>query len=444
MSTIVFEILFIVVLVLVNGLFALAEMAVVAARKSRLRPLAEAGDDKARAALELAESPDRFLSTVQIGISLVGVLSGAVGGATIAEHLGDLLSRIPWIGPAGIEIGLVIVVLAITYLSLVLGELVPKRLALHSPERIAAAVARPMRILSRLAAPLVRLLSGSTHLVLRLMGVRPQAEAPITEEELKVLLRQGTEAGVFEAGEQEMVEGVFRLGDRRVGALITPRTEVVWLDVDDPPAENLRRVVESAHAWFPVARGDLDHVLGVVRSKDLLVECLAGRPADVRGVAHEPLFVPEATPAAPVLDLLRRAEVKIALVVDEHGGVSGLVTVSDLLEEIVGGLSEDQPQAVPRADRSWLVDGRLTVDEFKDLLQVRELPGETEGYYETVGGFVMMLLGRVPAPADHFEWGGWRFEVVDMDGNRVDKVLVSPAVLPTAPEPGSAPATGPR
>lgn len=430
LTTALFEVLFIIVLVLVNGLLAMAEMAVVASRKARLRQRAEAGDASARAALELAESPDRFLATVQIGITLVGILAGAVGGATIAEELGDRLSQVPWIGPYGIEIGLTVVVLAITYFSLVLGELVPKRLALHSPERIAAAVARPMRILSRLAAPAVRLLSASTHVVLRLLGVRPSGEPPVTEEEIRVLLQQGTEAGIFEEAEQEMVEGVFHLGDQRVGALLTPRMEVVWLDVEAPPDENLRRVVESAHAWFPVAHGDLDHVLGVVRSKDLLVECLAGRPADVRQVLRPPLFVPESAPAARVLEQLRQTDIKIVLVVDEHGGVSGLVTITDLLEEIVGDLAEDQPRVVQREDRSWLIDGMLAIDEFKELLRVRELPGEVDGYYETVGGFVMMFLGRVPRPADSFEWGGWRFEIVDMDSNRVDKVLVAPTGAP--------------
>lgn len=425
LTAILFEILFIIVLVLINGVLAMAEMAVVAAHQARLRLRADAGDARARAALELAESPDRFLATVQVGITLVGILAGAIGGATIAEQIGDSLAPVPWIGPYSIQIGLVVVVVVTTYLSLVLGELVPKRLALQNPERVAALVARPMRLLSRLAAPVVRLLSASTHVVLRLLGVQPSDAPPVTEDELRLLLEQGTEAGVFEESEQQMVEGVFRLGDRRVGALITPRTEVDWLDIEDSPEENLRRVVDSAHSCFPVAQGDLDHTLGVVRSKDLLVACLSGQPIELRQSLREPVFVPETTLASQVLEALRYSAVKIVLVVDEYGGVSGLVTVNDLLEEIVGDLEEDRPRVVQREDRSWLVDGMLDIDELRDYLQIPVLPGEAEGYYETVGGFVLMTLGRVPDPADSFEWSGWRFEVVDMDGNRVDKVLVA-------------------
>ena len=419
------EILVVVLLILLNGLFALSEMAVVTSRKSRLQQQAEAGDRRARAALELAEAPDRFLSTVQVGISLVGVLAGAFGGATLAGPLARLLRRLPALAPYAEAASLVLVVLAITYLTLVLGELVPKRLALARPERTAAAVAGLMRALSALFRPVVRLLSGSTGLVVRLLGVRPSAEPPVTEEEITLLLRQGAAAGVFSEVERSMLQGVFRLNDLPVGALATPRTEIDWLDVEDPPEETLRRLLASPHSVLPVADGNLDRVRGVVRAKDLLAHRLTTGRVDLQAVLRPVQFIPETVVISRLIPGLRTWGSNLALVVDEYGGLEGLVTTRDLLERIVGSLQPSAPQAVRRDDGSWLLDGMLPVGELKELLRLETLPGEEEHDFHTVAGFLLAQLGRVPSVAESFEWAGLRVEVVDMDGPRIDKVLVS-------------------
>jgi putative hemolysin len=434
MSGLTFEMLFVFLLILANGLFAMAEIAIVASRKVRLQQRANEGDLRARAALELAETPNRFLSTVQIGITLIGILAGAYGGATIAHELAAQLERISFLAPYSHAISLGVVVLGIAYLSLILGELVPKRLALSNPERIACAVATPMRLLAVLAFPAVRLLSLSTEVVLRLLGVQPTAESPVTEEEIKVLIEQGTQAGVFEAAEQDMVERVFRLGDRHVGVLMTPRTEIVWLDVEDSSEEIQHRITSTVHSRFLVAQGALDQVLGIVHAKDLLARSLEGQPFDLKACLRQPLFVPESMRALKVLELFKQSGTHLALVVDEYGGIEGLVTLNDILEAIVGDLpSIDEPAEPPvvqREDGSWLLDGMLPVDEIKELFQLAQLPGEEAGTYQTLGGMVMSHLGRIPSAADHFEWAGLRFEVMDMDGHRVDKVLVAPVETP--------------
>jgi putative hemolysin len=430
MSSLSLEVFFVVALILVNGVLAMAEMAVVSARKIRLQQRASEGDEKARAALFLAEDPGDFLSTVQIGISLVGILAGAFGGATIAEQLAARLSEILWLAPYSEALSVGVVVLAITYLSLVFGELVPKRLALNNAERTAATLAGPMRTLARLTSPAVRLLSFSTDLVLRLLGAKKSNEPLVTEEEVRVMIEQGTEAGVFEAAEQDMVAGVFRLGDRRVGTLITPRTEIVWLDLEDPPEVNQRKIIESVHSIFPVAEGSLDNVLGVVLAKDLLVSSLEGRPVILKDLLREPLYVPENMAALKALELLRAARLPMALVIDEYGGLQGMVTLNDILQAIVGEVSApgegEEPGIIQREDGSWLLDGMLPVDEFAELFDLDELPEIETAQYQTLGGFVMSHLGRIPTPGDHFEWADLRIEVMDMDGFRVDKVLVVP------------------
>jgi putative hemolysin len=312
----------------------------------------------------------------------------------------------------------------------VIGELVPKRLALNDPERIAVAVAGLMRALSVLASPLVRLLSFSTDLILQLLGVRPSLEPPVTEEEIKVLLEQGTEAGVFEAAEQDLVESVFTLGDRRASALMTPRHEVAWLDVEDPPEVLEQKIVACPYSRFPVAQGSLDNVLGEVDAKDLLARSLAGEAFNLRALVRKPLYVPEIMPALKVLEVFKQSGTQMAMVLDEYGSIQGLVTLTDILEAIVGDIPSAEELAEPpvmqREDGSWLLDGMLPIDEFKELFQLGDLPGEEQGLYQTLAGFVMSQIGRIPAPADHFEWAGFRFEVMDMDGARVDKVLVVP------------------
>ena len=433
MSSITIEILTILVLIIVNGVFSMSEMAIVSARKVRLQHQANQGDTKARAALELAEAPNRFLSTVQVGISLIGILTGAFGGATLADKLASYLRLIPGLAPYSQPIAFAIVVLTITYLSLIIGELVPKRLALNNPERIAANVAIPMRMVEAIASPVVHLLSASTDLVLRVLGIGPSTEPQVTEEEIKVLIEQGTEAGTFEEAEQDMLERVFRLGDRPVNALMTPRPDIVWLDLEDSAEENRQKMMESAHSRFPVCQGGLDNVLGVLHVTDLLGRSLSGQPLDLTVSLRQPVFVPESTRGLKVLELFKQTGIHMALVVDEYGVVQGVVTLNDILVEIVGDVSSadelENPQAVQREDGSWLLDGMLPVDEFFELFDIDELPGEHRGSYQTLGGFVMTHLGRIPAAAEHFEWEGMRFEVMDMDGNRVDKVLVMPGQM---------------
>ena len=429
MSAVVLEVLFIIMLSIANGVLAMSEIAIVSARRTRLQELAERGDRRAQVALELAAAPTRFLSTVQIGITLVGILAGALGGATVAEELGAQLRRFPPLEPYGEAIALGIVVLVIAYLSLVIGELVPKRLALTATERIATRVAVPMHRLSVLASPIVRLLSVSTEAVLRLLGVHRFSESPVSEEEVKILIEEATEEGVIEKAEEDLIKRVFRLGHRRASALMVHRTEIVWLDLNEPLDELVQRAASSGHARFPVARGSLDNILGVVQAKDLLAFGLDGQAVDLKAILRAPVFVPESAPALEVLELFRSSHQPLALVIDEYGGLEGLLTVDDVLEAIVGEFPVEgevfEPDAVQRRDGSWLLEGTLPIDEFKDLFDIDELPGEAKGHFDTLAGFVMAFLGRIPSTADHFQWNDLCFEVMDMDGRRVDKVLVA-------------------
>lgn len=425
------EILTVLLLVLANGLFAMSEMSIISARKARLQELADRGNRRARIALELADAPNRFLSTVQVGITLIGILAGAFGGATVAEKLARLLSQVPPLQPYSEAIALGFVVLCITYLSLIIGELVPKRLALNSPEKIAMLVAAPMRRLSAIAYPLVHLLSISTEAVLRLLGAASPSDEPlITEEEIKVLLRQGAEAGTFEVAEQDMVERVFQLRDQHVSGLMTPRPDILWLDLNDPLEVNRRKLIESHHSRFPVCRDDLDNILGVINVTDLMAQALSGQPLELTSLLRRPLFIPESTAAPKVLELFKSSGTHIAIVVDEYGVTQGIVTLNDVLEVIIGDVPfADQPQetaAVQREDGSWLIDGMLPIEKFKELFRLDELPAEDRSNYKTLGGFVITRLGHIPSAADYFEWRDFRFEVMDMDGNRVDKVLVIP------------------
>jgi len=425
------EILLIFLLILLNGVFALSEIAVLSSRKARLQQRINEGDKGAQTALRLAENPNIFLSTTQVGITLIGVLAGAVGGATIADELALRLELIPWLLPYAHELALGIVVLLITIFSLLLGELVPKRLALHSPEDIASTIAGPMNFISMIFSPLVRLLSGTTDLVLRILGVQPNLDPPVTEEELQVLLDQGTQAGVFEESEQDMVEGIFRLNNRRVGSLMTPRSEIAWLDVNDEPDEIRLQIEENPYSRFPVCEDSLDNVLGVIEARDLLLESLHGQPLQLKRNLQHPAYIPETALASKALETFKSETAEMMIVVDEFGSVQGLLTIYDILEEIVGDI-DSEPQATQRQDGSWLLDGMLSVEDFKEIFNLRHLPDEDE--YETLGGFVMLHLGRVPQAADGFDWSGLTFEVMDMDGKRVDKVLVKlkPIVSPSS------------
>lgn len=427
MSSTALEIVILLLLILANGFFSMGEMALVAARKARLERLSQEGHTRARVALDLASNPNRFLATIQIAITLVAIISGAYGGVTLGEKLGVVLAERGWAEPYGHAVGVGVVVLLTTFLSLVLGELVPKRLALTLGERVALAVAPTMQRLAVLASPFVWLLGHATEGVLRLLRVRPSTEPPVTEEEIALLIQQGTEAGVFEESEQDLVESVFRLTERRVAAMMTPRPDIVWLDIEDPPAEMARKMRESGHSRFPVSEGSLDSLLGVALAKDLLPAYLEGSIPDLRSSLRPALFVPENLTAPKVLEAFRSGGAHLALVLDEYGSIQGLVTLNDVMEALVGaGATEEgapEPEAMQREDGSWLLDGMLPVDELADLLELGTLPGEERGHYHTLGGFVMAEMGRIPRAGEHFDWGGWRFEVVDMDGHRVDKVL---------------------
>jgi putative hemolysin len=442
MSSVVLQIAIIVLLILLNGLFAMAETALVSSRKARLRQRAEEGNKGARTALELADSPNRFLSTVQIGISLIGVLAGAFGGATIAEPLAGALRVVPVLAPYAGPIAFGIVVVGITYLSLILGELVPKRLALNGAEVVASRVAGPMRLLSMITSPVVWFLSFSTETVLRLLRVRPPAESPVTEQEVEILMEEGARAGVFEDEERDLVRSALQLDDRPVRELMTPRPKVVWLDADDPPEEIRRLVAESRNSYFPVARGDLDDLLGIASVKDAWTRQASGQSADLLGSLRPSPFVPEGAPATDALEAFKRSSLPLALVIDERGHIEGLITLSDVLEALVGDVpDEDEPTEeaiVQREDGSWLVDGLLAAEELKERLGLKELPREEEAEYQTVGGMVMDTLGRVPAEGDRFAWEGYSFEVLDMDGRRVDKVLASPSTSEDSPSTHSA------
>jgi putative hemolysin len=427
-----FEILIILLLTVANGIFAASEMAIVSARKARLRELADRGDQNAQIALDVATAPDRFLSTVQIGITLIGILAGAFGGATLSDTLTTYFDRIPALQPYSQQIAFGIVVLIVTYLSLIVGELVPKRLALNNSEQIALTVARPMQMLSKLVSPIVSLLSCSTGMVLRVLRIDPHSvnEPLVTEEEIKVLLRQGAEAGMFDIAEQDMAERVFHLGDRQAVSLMTPRFDLTWLDINDAPEINHQKMTASRHSRFPVCQETLDHVLGVVHVSDILNRSLSGEAIDLTAILRQPLFIPENTRALKILELFKQSGTHIAFVVDEYGVIQGVVTLNDVMEVIIGDIPfVDQPHeadVIQRDDGSWLLDGTLSISELKEVLDLDQLPGEARGNFQTLGGFMITNLGRIPQSSDHFTWEGFRFEVVDMDGNRVDKVLVTP------------------
>jgi len=424
------EILIILLLIIANGLFSMTEMAVISSRKALLRERAEEGDAGAQAALELATNPNQLLSTVQIGITLVATLAGAFGGATIAYELANYLSNNPYLGPYSNVLSFAIVVLTIAILSIVLGELVPKRLALSNPERIASIMASPMRTFSHILSPLILILSAATDLVLRILGVKSYVQPVVTEEEIRILIDQGTSAGIFEEEEQEIMERVFSLGDRRIESIMTPRGDIVWLDLDDSPDEIQRKITLGPYSLFPVCRRRLDNVLGVVQAKDLLSCNLKDRKVDLKSTLLPPLFIPESMRALKVLERFKQTGVHLAIVLDEYGSVQGVVTLTDLLEGLVGDIPhiEDlaDPQIMRREDGSWLIDGSLPIDVFKETLHLEELPDEENGLYQTAGGFAMMYLEKVPTTGDHFEWQGFRFEIVDMDEHRVDKLLVAP------------------
>ncbi|HEY0946216.1 MAG TPA: hemolysin family protein [Opitutaceae bacterium] len=428
MNGFITEIAIIFLLLVGNGVFAMAEIAVVSARKARLRQLAAEGSSAAKAALALAQEPTRFLSTVQIGITLVGILAGAFGGATLSEKLAVPIARVPALAPYSEALAIFLVVAVITYFSLIIGELVPKRIALSNPEARAMLLAKPMAALSRFAAPVVWGLTASTNLILKLLGLGKDVETPPSDEEITQLIEQGTRAGVFHKAERQMVEGVLHLDERPVAEIMTHRTKIVWLDVADTDEVNWRKIVASGHSHFPVYEGSRDHVLGLISVKALWANAAIGLPNNLRHHLTRPLFVPEAITVIQLLDSFKKSGRHLALVTDEFGSIQGLVTLIDVMEAIVGTMPEPgdraAPTAVPRDDGSWLIDGGMRIAELKRRFELGPLPREDEEAYQTLGGFVLDQLGHVPAAGEHFDWNGWRFEVVDMDRHRVDKVLL--------------------
>lgn len=419
----------IVVLIIANGLFSMSETAVVSSRRARLQQRSDSGDDSARRALKLSEQPNVFLATVQIGITLIGTLSGAFGGARLSEPVGNLIRDLPGIGGFADTIAFALVVLLITYLSLVIGELVPKRIALNNPESIAATVAGPMNTLSKVVAPVVHLLGVSTNAVLTLLRVKDSDEPPVTEEEVGVLLEQGARAGIFLPAEREMTERVFDLADDRVAALMTPRPEVAWIDVDSTPEELGALVLESPFSRFPVGRDSLDNLIGIISAKELLGH-LSNGALSLPERFREPLIFPESMMALRALERFRQTGEHLAVVIDEYGGTAGILSITDILEALVGDLpipgETGVRDAFRRPDGSWLLEGSMPADDMAERLGIRELPGEAQGVYETAGGFVLAQLGHIPQLGEQFSIPGWKFEVVDMDGRRVDKLLASP------------------
>ena len=422
------ELLLIVALLAVNGLLAMTEIAVVSVRKLRLRQRADVGDPGARAALRLADEPTRFLSTVQIGITLVGILAGAFGGATVAAQLDQWFAHVQGLAPYSEILGLGAVVLGITYLSLVMGELVPKRIGMSHPEGIATAMARPMEGLAWLARPVVAVLSASTEGLLWVLKVRPANDEEVTEEEIRFVVQQGAETGAIAPAERTLVERVLALADRRVDEVMTPRVDIVWLDRRAPEAALWQIITTCGHAYLPVCDGDVEHVLGIASTRNLLARRVAGLPLDLAAVMQPAPFVPETLHALALVERFRSPgmSTKLAVVIGEHGGVEGLVTPTDVLEAIVGDLPAGQAEATPEADGSWLVAGAMALDELASLLG-SDVPGDDDsGGYSTVGGLAMMRLGRVPAVGDRFVWRDWLISVHTMGRNRVVAVRVAP------------------
>ena len=406
----------------------MAEIAVVSMKKYQMQKLAKDGNLRAKVAIDLYDNPNRFLSTIQIGITLVGILSGAFGGATIAKTISHLISPIPIIGLYSDNLGLLLVVLGITYLTLIFGELVPKRIALSGPNRISLWISVPMLWIERLITPAVHVLSVSTEFILKIFMIQKTNEPDVTQDEIKVLVEQATKAGVFEKVEQDIVERVLRLSDRTAEDIMTPRSEVVWLNTRDDKNMLKSKIMTATRSRYPVCNGGIDKVIGVIHVKELLYESLADPKFDIRNFIHEPLFVPEHLSVFKLLEHFKESGSHMAFTLDEYGVIQGVVTLNDVLEEIVGDIPAvedvEDPMIVKRSDGSFLADGLLPIEKFKKQFKLNQLPNEDTSTYHALGGFVMSHMGKAPALGHKFEWDGFRFEIVDIDGKRIDKVLV--------------------
>lgn len=427
------DILVLVLLAVVNGIFAMSEIAMVSARGTRLEERAKNGAPGAKAALGTSQNLNQFLSTIQVGITLIGIVAGAFGGATLARRIEGALTEVPLLAPYGHPIGIFVVVVGTTYLTLVIGELVPKQIALSSPEDIAVRVAAPMRFLTKLTYPLVRILSLSTDAVMRLLPIKASNEPVITEEEIRLLMKRGTKAGILERTEMDIVDRTLRLDDFKVEAIMTPDTKIKWLDLEDDHETTLQKAIVGGRTRYPVCRNQLDNVIGAVRVRDLFSQLITSgeqKEIDLEAILFKPVFVAESMSALSVLELFKSNRTHLALVLDEFGAVEGMVTMHDILEEIVGAIpaykEAEEPFAIQRDDGSWLLDGMMPLVKFKDMMNLPDLPVKEKGDYYTLAGFVVTRVGHIPSSSDSFEWEGYYFEVVDMDRNRVDKVLVVP------------------
>ena len=423
------EILLLTALIVLNGVFAMSEIALVTARRARLAHLANAGNASAAVAMKLHDDPTRFLSTVQVGITSIGILNGIIGEAALAGPLALWLQTFGAAPEASQLAATALVVIIITYLTIVIGELVPKRIGQLDPERIACRLAQPMQWLAVLMRPFVRLLSVSTNAVLRLLRAQPSARQDIIEEEIHALLQEGSASGAIEAQEREMVRNVFRLDDRPVESLMTPRADIVFLDVTLPLEENLRRVADSDHTHFPVCRGGPDEVLGILNARQLLDAMLAGTPPSLTDALQPAAFMPERLSGLDLLEQFRASGTHLMLVIDEYGEINGLVTLRDVLEAVTGEFrprSQEEAWAVQREDGSWLLDGLIPLPELQDRLGLKSLPEAGRRRYHTLSGLVMWLSGKLPQTGDVLAWENWRFEVVDLDGKRIDKILATP------------------
>jgi len=424
------EIGIIAVLILLNGLFVIAELAILNARKGRLQQLADEGSNNALDALDLGKLTGPLVPTLQIGITFTSTLIGALSSQFFTTPLAILLGQIPYLLPYSRTIAFILVFFSITGALLVFGELVPRRLALNNPDGLALVLAPAMRWGARIFSPFVHFLGLCTSLILRILRVTASEEAPVTQEEIKILMEQATQGGVFEESEQDMVEGVLRLGDRFVNAIMTPRTEIVWLDLDDPFEENLKMIRIADYAFFPIGKGNLDNVQGVIETRTFLSSCLERMPDDLMPFIQKPLFIPESTMALEALEMIKSQGAPVGLVIDEYGGFLGMVTLFDILESIVGVIPDKgdpvKDQIAVRPDGSWILDGMLPVDELKDVLKLDSLPEEDRIGYQTLGGLILSQVGSIPAEGQNFSWNNLYFEVVKMDGRRVDKALIRP------------------
>ncbi|OMP68742.1 hypothetical protein BTO28_01465 [Domibacillus epiphyticus] len=421
------SIVFVLILIIANGIFAMTEIAIVTSKKNRLEKLQEEGDSRAAYALKLAEDPNQLLSTIQIGITLIGVITGAFGGATIAGQLAVYVEQIEVLSPFSYELSFAVVVGLSTYLSLIIGELVPKRIGMGNPEKVACAVAKPMFYFSKIGKPLIWFLSKSTEIVLKLMRIKPTKEPDVTEEEITQLIEQGVYSGVVEAIEQDLVEQIFYLGDKRLGDILTPRTQLVWIDIEDSFEENIRRMNESRYSKFPVGEGSLDNFQGILHTKDVFSKMVSAEEFKLTECIEETLVLPEAMKVFQALEILKKSGQHEAIVIDEYGGIEGFVTLHDIVENIVGDMPEDEtePQIVERNENSWLADGLVSIDTFMRYFELEEITILHGSNFHTLGGFITNQIGEIPKVKDTIQVGDLLLEVVDMDQFRVDKVMIS-------------------